>query len=155
MASLRDSLRRWLRSSRSGVRPTPSDLPVTRFIFNQNQRRKEGGFRLKPVAFLPRASPNGRLQLSVFRIDGLEHSQIWDLARTYVLPTGRNLHGRADLLRTEIESTEPALQLVMDEAPPRHGNVIRWPADKDEQLALAQELAECATHVEPPDASGP
>lgn len=90
------------------------------------------------------------MELSVFRIDGLKSAAIWDLARKHVLPAGRNLHGRADLTRGQIETTEPPLELVMDESPPRHGNVIRWPAEKDEQLALAQELAARATHVEPP-----
>lgn len=90
----------------------------------------------------------------MFRIDGLKAREIWDIARKHVLPAGRNLHGRADLTPGRIEATEPPLELVMDESPPRHGNVIQWPAEKDEQLALAQELAERAKHVEPPTRSG-
>lgn len=148
MAFLQGLLKRWLPFSRSG-RSRP-DLPVSRFIINRNQRRREGGFRLKPVAFLPRESPKGRTELSVFRIDGLKAGEIWNLARRHILPAGRNLHGRADLTAHQVETTEPALRLEMDEVPPRHGNVVSWPAERDEQLALAQELAERARHVEPP-----
>jgi hypothetical protein len=91
----------------------------------------------------------GRLELSVFRIDGLKTPEIWALAHEHVVRPGRNVHGRADLTARQIATTRPPLRLALDESPPRHGNVIDWPRDKDEQLALAQELAARATHVEP------
>jgi hypothetical protein len=149
MKFLPDWLTRWT-LSRAEEASDPAHLPVVRFIASRSQRWKEGGFRLKPGAFLPAAGATGGLELSVFRTDGLTEAAIWSLAHQHVVPVGRNVHGRADLRRFEIETTSPPLRLVMDETPTRHGNVVDWPDEHDERLALAQELASRARHVEPP-----
>ena len=150
MNFLRDWLTRWLPSLDKAQ--TKQDGPVvTRFIINRSLRLKEAGFRLKTVAFLPKATESGRLELSVFRIDDLGEEDVWELALKHVVPSGRNVHGRGDLKRTQIETTEPPLRLAMDEKPPRHGSVVDWPDAKDERLALAQALVARARHVEPQD----
>lgn len=150
MRFLPDWLTPW---RRSGARtPAHDDMIVTRFIVSSRMRRKDGGFQLKVAAFLPRAADSGRLELSVFRIGELKDDGVWALARKHVVPPGRNVHGRGDLTRSSIETTTPALQLAMDEKPPRHGNVINWPDEMDDRLALAQELVDRAIHVAPPTA---
>lgn len=121
---------------------------VTRYIISKSQRWKEGGFRLKPAAFLPRRNPEGRWELSVFKINDLTDREIWDLAREHVLPRGRSLHGRGDLTDTAVRATK-VLHIEFDNSPPRHGNILSWPDEIDDQLALAQELAEQARHVPP------
>lgn len=45
-----------------------------------------------------------------------------------------------------------ALELHLDDSPPRHGNLIGWPAERHEQLALARELATVARAVPAPGA---
>jgi hypothetical protein len=139
-------LTRWLPS---GARSSTDseDLVVSRFIISRTLRLKGGGFRLKTAAFMPRAL-DLRPELSVFRINGLSAGGIWNLAQKHVVPKDRNVHGRADLTELDIETTAPPLKLEMDETPPRHGNIVDWPNAKDEQLALAQELAARASHHE-------
>lgn len=91
-----------------------------------------------PRAFLP-APETG--ETSVFLIDGLDEESIWAIAENHIVPTlraGRRIHGRADVPRTSVEIV--GLRLVVDNDPPRHANVVGWPAEKDEQLSLAQEL---------------
>ena len=85
----------------------------------------------------------------MFRIDNLGKAQIWQLAQSYVVPEGRNIHGRADLTFVDIERTDSPLWIDLDDVPPRHGNVLGWPEDKDEQLGVAQELALRAQHHPP------
>ena len=89
------------------------------------------------------------MELSVFRVDGLSEEEIWTHARRYALPPGRNIHGRADLADKAIAASGP-LRVDYDDSPPRHANVVGWPKEKDEQLALAQDLASAARAVPPP-----
>ena len=151
MSFLADSLerfRRWRARYRSQSQDEP---PVTRFIISKTHRWNDtDGFRLKPTAFLPGRSPGSLWELSVFRIDNLGQAGIWQLAQSYVVPEGRNIHGRADLTSGDVERTDPPLRIEHDDVPPRHANVLGWPEDKDEQLAVAQELALRARHHPPP-----
>lgn len=106
-------------------------------------------FRLKYNAFLPRSIDGGAFSLSVFRIDGLAEDEVWDLARTHVLPNlpaGRRIHGRGDLTADEVVAANP-LAVDFDDTPPRHANVIGWPQDREGQKVLAQALAAAAMSV--------
>lgn len=147
LADWRKRFRHWYAERSRQHQP---DFRVARYITSKRLRWKEGGFALKPAAFLPAMSGAGRLELSVFRTDGLSEGEIWALAVRHVVPLGRSLHGRGDLHARQVALTHPPLSLDMDEAPPRHGNILDWPTDIDEQLALAQELAELAQHHPPP-----
>lgn len=98
---------------------------------------------------MPRSAHGRPLELSVFRVDGLTEDEIWTHARKYALPPGRNIHGRADMPHEAIAATGP-LHVDYDDSPPRHANVVGWPHAKDEQLALAQDLASAARSVQPP-----
>ncbi len=60
----------------------------------------------------------------------------------YASRPGRKLHGRADFRLKDLD--QRVLRIELDETPPRHGNVVGWPQEKDDQLALAQNLAELA-----------
>ena len=147
LVDLLKRFRHWRASSRS---ESPDGPLVTRFIFSKTLRWNDtDGFRLKPTAFLPRRSSGSPWALSVFRIDNLVNAEIWQLARSYVLPEGRNIHGRADLIPADIERTDPPLWIDFDEDPPRHANVCGWPEAQDEQLAVAQDLVLRARHHPP------
>jgi len=102
----------------------------------------DGELRFSPRAFMP-YRPKGRgLELSVFRIDNLTDRAIWEHVAKHARRPGRNIHGRADFRLGDVDSS--VLSLVLDETPPRHGNVVGWPEEKDAQLALAQALSEVA-----------
>jgi len=85
----------------------------------------------------------------VFRTDGLDEAEIWDHARRHALPPGRNLHGRADMREVAVVAATP-LEVEHDNSPPRHANIIGWPLDRAEQVALAQDLAATAHSLPPP-----
>ena len=128
----------------------PGALPLSRFAFTRSWISKiGGGFRFKYQAFMPRSAHGRPLELSVFRVDGLSEEEIWSHARKYALPPGRNIHGRADVTSEAITATGP-LRVDCDDSPPRHANVVGWPKEKDEQLALAQDLASEARSIRPP-----
>lgn len=93
---------------------------------------------VKPQAFMP--PPNHRL--SVFRIDNLSETEIWEIGFNKVISKmnpPRSLHGRANILALNI--LENNLQIEPDNTPPRHADIVGWPKLKEEQKSIAQELA--------------
>lgn len=80
----------------------------------------------------------------MFRIDGLEDARIWELGDEHVArPSQRTIYGRGDILQGEVERV--GLRLDHNNIPPRHANIEGWPADKDEKMMLAKELAAAAS----------
>lgn len=93
---------------------------------------------VKPKAFMP--PPN--LRLSVFRIDGLTLDEIWAIGQREVIdltPRVKQLHGLGEIKVSECQKT--GLAVDCDNNPPRHANIIGWPAEKEKQKLLAAELA--------------
>ena len=116
-----------------------SDEPLSRYLPQSGHFSRQQS-RVKPRAFLP--EPSG-LTTSVFRTYALSETEIWEIADVYMSgPTGRSVHGRADLLVSHVEAT--GLRVNPDNVPERHADIVGWPQRKDEQLALAQELAAVA-----------
>jgi hypothetical protein len=52
---------------------------------------------------------------------------------------GRILKGRADFIARTINGTE--LRIDPDDDPPRHANIVNWPAEKSDRLLLAIGIA--------------
>lgn len=127
-----------------GAGEDTKQIPVTRLAFSRRQVAGRGStFRLRPAAFMPY-----RGELSVFRIDGLDDRGVWAHLVAHAQRPGRRMHGRGDLRLAELRGD--TLDLDLDDSPPRHGNLIGWPADRGEQLALARELATVARAVPAP-----
>jgi hypothetical protein len=81
---------------------------------------------------------------SVFRIDSLSESKIWELGKAHVLiASGRNLHARADIRVQSIRAL--SLSVKAKEPPPRHAEIADWPSEKDARIAVAQRLADRAS----------
>ncbi|MEX0720117.1 MAG: hypothetical protein WD059_05580 [Balneolaceae bacterium] len=97
--------------------------------------------RVKPNAFMP--APDS--QLSVFNIENLEEKEIKRISEKYVLPKRPqiNIHGYAKNLAKDFKKAK--LSIIKAEPPPKHINIGNWPESKDEQMIIAQELAEKAT----------
>jgi len=86
--------------------------------------------------------PPPDLKLSVFRIDGISESEIWEIGLKEVIESmsePRSMHGRADIEAVNILKNN--LQIDPDNTPPRHANIIGWPELKEEQKSIAQEIA--------------
>jgi hypothetical protein len=80
-------------------------------------------------------------ETSVFRISELLNAEIWDIGIREVVKEeqGKSLIGRADILTSIV--TGNGLEVIPQEPPPRHANIIGWPEEKSEQKQIAMELA--------------
>jgi hypothetical protein len=89
--------------------------------------------------------PN-RLELSVFRVDGLSEKEAWKLGWEWTIQVGRRLHGRADFP----DRAGGGLTYEVDEPPDLHRVFWGWPAEMQAQMLLAHDLADAATCVPHP-----
>jgi hypothetical protein len=121
--------------------PDPGPDEVTsRYLRHSNQYAPSIG-RVKPHAFHPAPAD---YKTSVFRVQGLTESEIWSLGDEHVRsPSGGELRARAELLVAQIVGV--GLQVEPQEPPQRHANIAGWPAEKDELMLKAHELAAVAT----------
>ena len=114
--------------------------PISRFVFD-SRHFSTVDRKAKPKAFEPKNNC-----VSVLRAIGLTDAEVWDWAVTYVEPErGKACRARADL--TVVSVRRLILDLVRDEPPPRHANIVGWPDDKSAQKLLSIELAAEATLV--------
>jgi hypothetical protein len=119
--------------------PTPDEV-TSRYLRHSNQYAPSIG-RVKPHAFHPAPADH---KTSVFRVQGLTESEIWSLGEEHIQsPSGGELRARAELLVAQIAGV--GLQVEPQEPPQRHANIAGWPAEKDELMLKAQELAAVAT----------
>lgn len=93
---------------------------------------------MKPRAFLPLDG-----ETSVFRTQDVSEPEIWQLAVVHVEPTRGRCLARGDLTAALVYGV--GLEVMPDDEIERHAVINGWPAEKDEQLTLAQELAASAT----------
>lgn len=107
---------------------------LARFLIQSNQFSRE---RVKYNAFLPHPD---RLDLSVFRIEELEDEEIWDIGEKHVAnPRGKQLYGAGKIAASSFQKHR--LDVVSNEPPPRHADILNWPQAKEAQKAIALELA--------------
>lgn len=88
------------------------------------------------------------LALSVFWIDDLLEPEIWKMGDDVAgQPRGKSSLARGDFGAAEV--SEMKLTIEPDPEPhPRHAVLQGWPAEKDEQKAIAVELcARCTLHI--------
>lgn len=127
-----------------------SEEPLSRYLLQSGHFSRQHS-RVKPNAFLPEPI---RLATSGFRTYGLTENEIWEIAEAHVSgPTGRPVHGRADIPVSQEQAT--GLRVNPDSVAERHAEIVGWPQRKDEQLALAQALAAAAVlrlRASPPSA---
>jgi len=103
--------------------------------------------------------PNRENKLSVFDVTGRTDKDICETGIEQVAkPKGKRLHGWAKITSTHIE--QAGLEIIHDDNPPGHANVI-WPEGRDDkrtkslQLArLAQDVIKIAPPVETCEACG-
>src|SRR5262249_5751288 len=111
---------------------------TSRYLVDKSKYAATTG-RVKHNAFVP--PRHGRL--SIYRTDGLQELEVWNLGRDYVAPVLRKpILARADLPAGEF--TKRNLNMQPTTTPhPRHCNVTNWPHESD-WLKIATELANAA-----------
>lgn len=108
-------------------------------MFSRSHFRPRQG-RVKPDAFLPSRDTLGT---SVFRTVGLDRRDIRRIGDMVGGPSGRTLKAWGNVLAGLV--FDVGLDVRPDNVPERHAAIIGWPEQKDEQISLAQRLAEAAT----------
>ena len=116
---------------------TPEE-PLARFLYSSGWFSRQNSI-VKQAAFLP----DRQQRLSVFRSCEMTETALWQLGNQD--PSGRNLHGAGIIIAREVEPT--SLRLDPNDVPPRHTNIVGWPAGKDEQKSLALHLSSKARLV--------
>ena len=115
--------------------------PITRYI-NERSKIKSSTAQARYNAFMP---PSNR-RLSVYRTEGIDQHEIWQIADEFVATEKKPVIARADLLASEFASHD--LQIAPHPEPhERHANVIGWPEDEGRQRIIALELASTAVLV--------
>lgn len=119
------------------LKPTEDTEPLGRYLLSKGYFSIQNK-RVKYSAFMP---PPLDLHLSVFKTQGLTEDEIWTLGEEVVKKNqpSRTLYGRGEIILLNIKAVD--LELVPDNKPPRHANVIGWPQEKHARMLIAQELA--------------
>jgi hypothetical protein len=128
---------------------TASNLPPTvapsenlsRYLLERSKFAAEAN-RVKYSAFMPAKTG----AVSVFRTTELPDVEIWAIGGEHIEPKIR----KSVLARAEFEAGIPIgcnLQVVPDEPPPRHANIVGWPSEPSAVRLRAMQLAEKATLI--------
>ncbi len=114
--------------------------PLARFILSKEHFAPNAN-RVRAAVFMP--TPVDRTT-SVFAIRGLSEHAVWRIGQDVVAtPRGKPLYARADVLVSDV--TAVGLGVVLDNTPPRHAKITRWPDEKSAQKLAALELASRAS----------
>lgn len=115
--------------------------PIARFIFSADHFTATTG-RVKSAAIAPLAHRvSGRLETSVYRVDGISESNIWAICTAHVdNPSAKRLmKARASCSAGVVVAQ--GLAVEADGQPhQRHANVIGWPGAKNERKILQQRI---------------
>lgn len=123
----------------SSLATLPSGLPewvdddeaLARFLTSSSQFNS---LMVKPTAFLPNPK-NG--ETSVFRHAAEPRDALWEIGAAYVAGD-RTLHGVAVFKARHVR--EAGLEVKAHEPPPRHANIVEWPAaGLDQQMIRAEQ----------------
>ena len=127
---------------RNDAKRVGADEPLARYLIEKTSFVRTQN-RVKFKVFMP-----FHLAVSVFRTGGLSDSDIWEIGQEEVAgPRNKTLYGRAEVLGSHVEqvAVQSPLQVVIDEPPPRHANIVGWPDEQSTQQLIAIKLAEMAT----------
>jgi len=109
---------------------------LSRFVLKKDWYRSSDN-SVKYAAFLPNPK-NG--ETSVFRISGISDKEVWDIGnREVAKDPNRPILGRADISASN--ALARGLEVLTNEPPERHANIVGWPGEKSKQKLLALELA--------------
>jgi len=115
---------------------------ISRYIFNKKYfKKKHGKATIFYSAFLPLAKDN---KTSVFRISNLNEDEIWDIGKNHVGKYRKeSLKARADIdLIKILDAGDKELSIIEEKSThDLHADLVRWPSEKDKQLAIALDIA--------------
>ena len=128
------------------VPPVANEELLARFVTQSGQYRRIDN-TVKQDLFIP----NARREVSVMRHRDATEFEIWEVARSLAASLDRNLYGRSDIRAAACKVN--GLRVVATPSlptNPNHADILDWPADKEDQKAIAQQLAAAASKLMPP-----
>ncbi len=114
------------------------DEPITRFCVVGSQIKEKN--RLNHSVIWP--DENEEYITSVYRIENLNNTEVWDLGDTNV---NNPVLARLDVSANTIFNFK--LDFDPDDTPPRHANIINWPKDRSEYRSVAQQITANSKHI--------
>lgn len=93
----------------------------------------------------------GRLETSIFRLNGLSEARIWSLGHKWTVinpwPSRsgkRPIKGRSEITVSEINKVQPLYTTVDPSPHPRHGVILGWESEESAQMLAASKLVKKA-----------
>lgn len=120
--------------------PVAASERLARFLLSSRHFSRENR-RVKPDAFIP----HPYAELSVFRVKDLEEEQIWQIGKQIAEPQGKPLYARAEIPVGEVLAS--GLQVVPNEPPPHHANIIGWARDDRAAQRLVAAVLSARAHL--------
>lgn len=109
---------------------------LARFAVESNKIKSNVKYHLfKPA----KNKKKGRWEVSVSRIDGLDHNSIKTIGKGVADERGKKLYGWARLTEGVVSKT--SLSIEDDSNKERHANLIGWPENEGEWIDHARTLA--------------
>jgi hypothetical protein len=124
------------------VPPVADNERLARFVMHARQFRSSDG-TVKQDAFIP----HPHRELSVTRHLQASEQEIWDIGLEIAAGQSKKLYGRADLLAGFCRSQSLRVEATPLEHNPNHADLAEWPAAKQDQKAIALNLAASAPFV--------
>lgn len=121
--------------------PVGDDERLARFIVVEKYIRADQTVRVEAFR------PYKYVELSASRHRDLTEPELWSLGAEVAAQIGKPLLGRADLRAADARAVK--LEVMPDEPPRNHANIIGWAAEKSAQLSHAQALAAAAGKLIP------
>jgi hypothetical protein len=120
----------------SNIPPVEETEVLSRYVLQSNLFRKSEGTP-KPGLFMP----HPRQELSVTRHKDATQDELWQVGKDVVKQRGKTLYGRFDIQAKDCQIDSLTVESRPQPNNPNHADIIGWPTSKEEQLALAQEIA--------------
>jgi hypothetical protein len=118
---------------------------LARYVTQRGQFRTSD-FTVKQDLFIP----HPHQELSATRHLQATEAELWIAGRDVVEAMGKTLYGRSDIKARDC--TMGGIEVIADPLPnnPNHANLTGWPNQKQEQKAIALQLAASASPLIPP-----
>jgi hypothetical protein len=130
----------------NNVPPVDDDELLARFILNSNEFRSDDS--VKPTLFMPYKY----VTLSVNRHRDATADETWHIGREVARQRNKTLYGRSDITANacKVDTLTVVAKPLLPENP-NHADIVGYPAAKEDQKSLAQELvASASKRIKPP-----
>ncbi len=103
--------------------------------FLNSSRHFNANSQIKHAALLPH---NGETLVFRYPVDTTVDTEkkLWEIGEK-ILPPGRQLHGVAFIQTSYVRKI--GLEVLAEEPPPRHANIIKWPSENDKFIEKARQ----------------